>query len=116
MDQNNQKFVSRVVLVLGAIATIAMMVAIIALLTKVFASGMSNQAINKRANLGLVRRPLYHDVEGATAIEYGLTNRLAALQNLRPLSRFRSGFEGLATTKKVRDPWRHANPYTMMMR
>lgn len=77
------------------------------------ASGYSNKTINIRSDLGLTKPSVYHDLEGATAIEYGISDRLAALKKLSTL---KSGFEGLKTTRRVVDPWRKANPYTMMMR
>lgn len=91
-------------------------IGIVILLIMTSSSGMSNQSINTRANLGLTKKPAYHDAEGATFVEYGLTDKLAQLKNLAPLRTLKSGFEGLATTKNVNDPWRQANPYTMVMR
>lgn len=105
----------RGILALGAVLTVAGMIAVLVIIILTFTSGYSNQAINTRSNRGLTKEPTYHDMEGATAIEYSLANRLAALRNIN-FSTLKSGFEGLATTKNAADPWRKANPYTMMMR
>lgn len=76
MDFNQQKpRGGRWLLIVGALLTIGMLIAIVVLLITVFTSGVPNSAQSPK-----------------------------------------SGFEGLSTTKHVRDPWRLANPYTMMMR
>jgi hypothetical protein len=91
---------------------IALMVVLVmaAVYLIVTSSGYSNQAINMRANLGLNKKPSYHDMEGATAIEYGLNRAISGANILKGMPKF----EGLRTTRRVVDPWRKVNPYVMM--